>query len=73
MEILESLITLLLPLSFGLDSFVCVCSAQYCDSAPSVANSGLDQDQDKMVYFVSDRTEHRMAKFELKGEWGISL
>ncbi|KAL3098956.1 hypothetical protein niasHS_000944 [Heterodera schachtii] len=46
--------------SFGLDSFVCVCSSDYCDSPEPLG----DVSGDKMVYYVSDKLAHRLAKFE---------
>ncbi|KAL3095620.1 hypothetical protein niasHT_024446 [Heterodera trifolii] len=46
--------------SFGHDSFVCVCSSDYCDSPEPLG----DVSGDKMVYYVSDKLAHRLAKFE---------
>ncbi|KAI3414196.1 hypothetical protein GPALN_011653 [Globodera pallida] len=44
----------------GHDSFVCVCSAEYCDSPDPPG----DVSGHKMVYYVSDKLAHRLAKFE---------
>uniref|UniRef100_A0A914GYM7 Glucosylceramidase n=1 Tax=Globodera rostochiensis TaxID=31243 RepID=A0A914GYM7_GLORO len=46
--------------NLGHDSFVCVCSAEYCDSPDPPG----DVSGHKMVYYVSDKLAHRLAKFE---------
>uniref|UniRef100_A0A183CQC4 Glucosylceramidase n=1 Tax=Globodera pallida TaxID=36090 RepID=A0A183CQC4_GLOPA len=47
---------------FGQDSFVCVCSAEHCDSPEAIGDLN---DSHKLVYYVSDPADKRLARFEL--------
>uniref|UniRef100_A0A914GXF0 Glucosylceramidase n=1 Tax=Globodera rostochiensis TaxID=31243 RepID=A0A914GXF0_GLORO len=47
---------------FDQDSFVCVCSAEHCDSPEAIGDLN---DSHKLVYYVSDPAEKRLARFEL--------
>jgi hypothetical protein len=44
-------------------SFVCVCSADYCDRPEPIGlENGQQQLQQVMVYYLSDRREHRLRR-----------
>uniref|UniRef100_A0A183CPH1 Glucosylceramidase n=1 Tax=Globodera pallida TaxID=36090 RepID=A0A183CPH1_GLOPA len=47
---------------FDQDSFVCVCSAEHCDSPEAIGDLN---DSHKLVYYVSDPADKRLARFEL--------
>uniref|UniRef100_A0A914GV79 Glucosylceramidase n=1 Tax=Globodera rostochiensis TaxID=31243 RepID=A0A914GV79_GLORO len=48
--------------AFDQDSFVCVCSAEHCDSPEAIGDLN---DSHKLVYYVSDPADKRLARFEL--------
>nr|CAD2142973.1 unnamed protein product [Meloidogyne enterolobii] len=55
--------------SYGLDSFVCVCSSKICDSPPPLGEIKDDQ----LVYYLSDKSEFRLERFLIEKENGEEL
>nr|CAD2186869.1 unnamed protein product [Meloidogyne enterolobii] len=55
--------------SYGLDSFVCVCSSKICDSPPPIGEIKDDQ----LVYYLSDKSQFRLERFLIEKEFREEL
>lgn len=45
-----------------MDSFICVCSANYCDQIEETGTLADGQ----MVYFLTSRDQHRLTRFQIQ-------
>ncbi|KAL7079725.1 hypothetical protein ACQ4LE_001831, partial [Meloidogyne hapla] len=50
--------------NYGLDSFVCVCSSEICDSPSPLGEFNDDQ----LIYYLTDKLEYRLERFLIKKE-----